>query len=184
VNEKQELVARLNFLMDEAAQGRSPDVTQLLGRSGPYDQAFTPLIAAWAEFSVCSSVVGTAVKLLKDTALDDATALRLAADAAGGRAKTLEVRYGMADTAGVMREVSEFVRDAQDRVQATDRARLLHEYVHFVHHLIRTKLPWHELSVAYEGAVKVKRAWSAWLGADALGGDPGAAFGTHRTDAG
>lgn len=182
MNEKPGLVARLNFLIDEAAAGRSPDVSQLLLRTGPYDQAFTPLIAAWAEMSVCSSLVGTGVRLLTDTALDDSSALRLAADAAGGRARTLDVRYGMIDTAEVMQGVSEFVSAAQARDEAADRTRLLLEYVHFVHHLIRTKLPWHELSVAYEGAVKIKSAWSDWLGADVLGADPGAAFGSGRAD--
>lgn len=158
----------LNSLIDLAMQGRSDDVDQLVGRKGPYDQAFTPLIAAWSELAVCTYSIDLAQGHLRDEALDAATALRLARELVVRRSRTLDVRYGMTDTAQALRDTGGFLERAQDRTPALELVRLLGDYLHFVHHLIRVRLPWHELAVAYEGAVRVKAAWSDWLDAGEL----------------
>lgn len=167
----------LRRLIDDAVVGVSSDLEAVVERQGPYHQRFTPLIAAWSELAVCSSVVGLAAKYLADEGLDDATAVRLAHDLVGQRSKTLEVRYRMPDSARIMRAVSELLVAPMQREEGRAVVRLLQDYLHFVHHLIRTRVPWHELSVAYEGALAVKAAWSDWLGPKVLGRDVGAAFG-------
>lgn len=167
-------LSNLESLIEECVQGRSSDVDQLLKRKGPYNQVFTPLIAAWSELAVCQFSVDTALRLLRDESLDEATALRLAEASVGRRLKTLEVRYGMAECVGAIRGTLDVMSTERNVASAREAVEALRDYLHFIHHLIRTRVPWHELSVAYEGAVVVKKAWSDWLNDDAMKpGSPG-----------
>lgn len=155
------LIDTLEKSIQSIRTGGCDDIDEMLKLKGPFDQGFTPLIAAWAEMSVCSSLVRMAQRCISDGA-DRETAVSAAGMLIGARANTLRERYHMADGASLMSAVAACVQASTDLSEVESAMSLLLEYIHFAQHEIRSRIPWHELSVAYEGAVRVKANWGDW----------------------
>jgi hypothetical protein len=148
----------LNQALLSVSRGIAPDVERLLGRRGAHGQGFTPTLFGLFEVADCRQAVDLVSSLLNTEKYPKGMINELGAPLLARHIDTLERRYGMIDSARYVTLAYSLIHADAPKSDVLEVMDLLNDYFNFLHFLIALEIPWHELSVAFEGARTVNAA--------------------------
>jgi hypothetical protein len=150
-------LAAVETALQSAKNGKAADIERLRDRKGANGQGFTITMFAMTEVSRCSELIGMVRGLLtkKEYTWDQVKDLSLGL--LKRHADTLDRRYALSDAAMFMTSLADAV-DIGDKAEIERLSRTLGSYLGYLNFLIAVEIPWHVLSVAFEGARTLKKA--------------------------
>lgn len=146
-----DLVTAMTALNEERAE----DLRRLDGLMGAMGQSFTTSVFGFFQINALKDTIGTFLDLAVDARLAPDAFRLVFGEIAGKQRGALTRRYKLLDTAGFLGTIDGFIQTSDDRQGW--RQVLVHffEYLSFLNRRLRDRLPFHELSVAFEGAKRV-----------------------------
>jgi hypothetical protein len=146
------VVEQLRAATRVVREGTSPDVERIYHRRMANDQALTVTIFGMAAVDGLRRDCNLLLGLRTRYQLSTTQARQVAADLLAGHADTLRRRYGLSDTAELVLTYAAAIQTTDEVEAWTLLQREMNDYLHYLSHAIAVHIPWHELSVAFEGA--------------------------------
>ncbi len=132
-------------------QGTSPDVERMYNRKMAHNQSFTVMIFGQNAVDGTRKDCRHLVALLRRYGIPLADVKRIGRDLLAADADMFQRRYGLVDTAALIRNLSEALEASDDSEEWATALLRTADYLYYLSHAIAVHIPWHELSVAFEG---------------------------------
>jgi len=132
-------------------QGTSPDVDRIYNLKMAHNQSFTVTIFGMVATDGARRDCRQVMNLYSKYGLPLGDVKPIAHDLLAGQEDMFRRRYGLTDTAALVGTVSAALQSSGDVEEWTTLLRATSEYLTYLGHAIATRIPWHELSVAFEG---------------------------------
>jgi hypothetical protein len=157
------LTEQLRTATTVVREGTSPDVERIYHRKMANDQALTVTIFGMGAVDGLRRDCSLLLNLRTRYQCSTTQAQQVAADLLAGHADTLRRRYGLSDTAELVLLYAAAIQANDDVADWTLLQREMNDYLHYLSHAIAVHIPWHELSVAFEGARVVNAGYERQL---------------------
>lgn len=142
---------------------RAPDLQRIYNRRLANNQAFTVMIFGMAAMQKLHADVRLLMQMVESHGLAIADVKKVAGALLTSHESILRKRYELTDAADLVKEARTALLEIE---KSQDWNRLLTElftYSNYVTNAIAVLIPWHELSVAFEGARTVSQGYGARL---------------------
>ncbi len=144
---------------DEILSERAEDLGRVDSLVGAMGQSFTTTIFAFQQVSTVKSDVAFLLKFAGGNENVSIEVARLvASNLLANPVNTLRKRYKLVDTADLFEKASQLAGGAASKDELVTILRSLLEYLDFLARRIRVRLPFHELSVVFEGMKRLAAA--------------------------
>jgi hypothetical protein len=140
-------------------QGTSPDVDRIYNLKMAHNQSFTVTMFGMVGTDGARRDCRLVMSLYSKYGLPLGDVKPIARDLFAGQEDMFRRRYGLTDTAALVGMVSAALQASDDVEEWSALLRATVEYLTYLGHAIATRIPWHELSVAFEGVRTVHEGY-------------------------
>jgi hypothetical protein len=148
--------------MTSAVRGTAltPDLQRIYVSKMANDQSFTVVMFGMAQMQKLHADLRLLMQMVENHGLAIPDVKKVAESLLNGHENALRKRYDLTDAADLVRDAKVALLGVSSKEDWSGLLAPLSVFAHNVSHALAVLLPWHELSVAFEGARTVNRAYA------------------------